>query len=196
MRKFADLLRKENGLTLIELIAALSIFSLVAGLIYGVLMFGINSYQRVTMENTLRDESDLLMSAIITELYTFAPSAVSSTRSIHDGSISSSLILHRTNIAGTLEQVEIKIADGKLSIEDLASVEPEEGMVSGALLTDNDDVRTSVTSALSPVSSIGLECSANSQQPCESGQIDINLSLILQRGDIVRQLDLNSKFGF
>ena len=197
MRKFVDLLRREQGFTLIELIAALSLFSLVSGLIYGVMMFGVQSYQRVTMENTLRDESDLLMSAIITEIYTFAPNTVRS-------NTNQTIFLQRANINGGLDEVEIGIVNGQLVINEIPASNPVSNPATpdpaGSLETptpaDTYNTRTSTDSRLGPASSITLECSANSIQPCESGLLNINLSLILNRGDNTRQLNLESKFGF
>ncbi|ASA24468.1 PulJ/GspJ family protein [Paenibacillus donghaensis] len=244
MRKFADLLRREQGFTLIELIAALSLFSLVAGLIYGVMMFGVQSYQRVTMENTLRDESDLLMSSIITEIYTFAPHRISSIKATA-GSTDTAIILQKENLSGGTEQVEIAVAGGKLSIKEVASSPPggtsdpdpaatvassftAEPAITVASSTtvesattvassttiesattaapspsvapssspENYDTRTSVSSMLEPSSQITLQCSAGDIEPCESGLIHIKLSLSLERGGKLRQLDLESKFGF
>ncbi|MNC11747.1 hypothetical protein D3C76_72770 [compost metagenome] len=196
MNKFANFLRREQGFTLIELIAALSLFSLVAGLIYGVMMFGVQSYQRVTMENTLRDESDLLMSAIITEMYTFAPTAV-----YED---SSSIFLQKENADGGLDKVEIAIAGKKLKIKEIPAanagahteVPDPAGSTDTGAVTDTYDTRTTTDSELGPASFIKLECSAGAIQPCESGLLNINLSLVLQRGDDIRTLDLESKFGF
>ncbi|AIQ61255.1 PulJ/GspJ family protein [Paenibacillus borealis] len=197
MRKFVDLLRREQGFTLIELIAALSLFSLVSGLIYGVMMFGVQSYQRVTMENTLRDESDLLMSAIITEIYTFAPSTVRS-------DTNQTIFLQRDNINGGTDEVEIGIAGGQLVINEIPASNPASNQgtpdpadsLATPVPADTYNTRTSTDSKLGPASSITLECSANTIQPCESGLLNINLSLVLQRGDNTRQLNLESKFGF
>ncbi|MEK4046415.1 prepilin-type N-terminal cleavage/methylation domain-containing protein [Paenibacillus sp. FSL H8-0048] len=182
MRKFVDLLRKEQGFTLIELIAALSLFSLVSALVYGVMTFGVQSYQRVTMENTLRDESDLLMSAIITEIYTFAPNTISSDE------VNKTILLRRDNLSGGIDEVAIGISGGQLVINELPTTEPTPG--------DTYNTRTSTDSTLGPNSSISLECSANSIQPCESGLLNIKLSLTLERGDTRRQLAVESKFGF
>lgn len=193
MKRFADRLRREEGLTLIELIAALSLFSLVAGLIYGVMMFGIQSYERVTMENTLRDEGDLLMSAIITEIYTFAPTTVYSSTSTNNGVIDTAIFLQREDGSGGTEKVKIGISGGGLLIKEVPA-----GTLDNAVTpaVSGNDVRTSITSQLASPSAITLQCSADSIEPCESGLININLSLILQRGNDSRRLNLESKFGF
>lgn len=195
MRKFVDLLRKEQGFTLIELIAALSLFSLVSALVYGVMTFGVQSYQRVTMENTLRDESDLLMSAIITEIYTFAPNTISSDE------VNKTILLRRDNVSGGIDEVAIGISGGQLVINELSTTEPistpnSVGDVTTPTSADTYNTRTSTDSMLDPNSSMSLECSANSIQPCESGLLSIKLSLTLERGDTRRQLAVESKFGF
>ncbi|KAI7263182.1 hypothetical protein KC345_g9205 [Hortaea werneckii] len=73
--------QRENGFTLIELIAAISLFAIVAGIIGSVTMFGFQSYHKITVENKLRDEADLVMSSIITELYTYGPEEIQNTDS-------------------------------------------------------------------------------------------------------------------
>lgn len=76
MRRFVNRIKEQKGYSLIELIAALSIFSLIAGSIYGVINFGFKAYDRVNLENSLRDEGDIIMSAIMGELYTQGPETV------------------------------------------------------------------------------------------------------------------------
>ncbi|MDG0790658.1 hypothetical protein OMP38_07160 [Cohnella ginsengisoli] len=56
-------------MTLIELIASISIMSMALLAIYGVIHFGFNTYHKVTIENSLRDEGDLIMSTVISQLY-------------------------------------------------------------------------------------------------------------------------------
>lgn len=67
---------REQGFTLIELIASLTVFAMIAGIISGLTLFGVRSYDKITIQNELRDEADLIMSAIITKLYTYAPDKV------------------------------------------------------------------------------------------------------------------------
>lgn len=79
MRKYVECLKSQQGFTLIELIAAITIFSMVVGIISMVTMFGFRSYHKITIENSLRDEADIIMSSIINELYIFAPERVERT---------------------------------------------------------------------------------------------------------------------
>lgn len=182
MKRFANILRREQGLTLIELIAALTIFTMVAGLIYIVMMFGVRSYNQVTVENILRDEGDLLMSAVITEMYTFAADTVTATASKVDGDqniIGSSIILEQDGAGVTSE--EISIMNEKMSIV------KQNGSTAA-------DAFTNITSRLAPGSSILLQCS--NVGSCDSGLINIKFNLLKVYGGKDYTLTLESTFGF
>lgn len=183
MKKFVDFVRKEDGLTLIELIAALVLFTLVAGIISAITMFGIRSYHKISIENSLRDEGDILMSAIITELYTFAPQEISATTKRNEDRVivDSSILLKRTE-NGVETTSQIRIHNGVLTITD-------SGQEASAV-----DPRTQVQSRLAPGSGIILECQKNTK--CESGLITIDLSLVQSYDGRDYPLDLRSKFGF
>ncbi|WP_127587850.1 type II secretion system protein [Paenibacillus koleovorans] len=58
----------EKGLSLIELLAALVIFGMVASILYSFLLMGISMYKRVTVETQMRNQGDTLYSQIISEL--------------------------------------------------------------------------------------------------------------------------------
>lgn len=180
MKKFVNLLRREGGFTLVELIVALSLFTVAAGIISGITMLGLRSYHKISIENSLRDEGDLIMSAIITELYTFAPDKVTPTILKNDaGTIIDSYI--------TLERQDdvisrIRIINGDLTIADPRTVNP------------SPDARTETTSKLAQGSAITLEC--QNTVPCESGLITIDLSLVQSYYGRDYPLELKSKFGF
>ncbi|KUP23890.1 prepilin-type N-terminal cleavage/methylation domain-containing protein [Paenibacillus sp. DMB5] len=181
MKKFVNLLRREQGLTLIELIAAITIFAMVSGLIYAVMMFGMRSFNQVTTENKLRDEGDLLMSAVINEMYTFGAETVTASAyevNSNQEIISSSIKLQRDGTGGAWETISIK--DEKLSI-----VRSDD---------TNADSMTSVTSRLTPGSSIVLQCGNTGS--CSSGLIHINLNLLKTYGGKDYTLTLESTFGF
>lgn len=60
--------RDEKGMTLIELLAALMIFGMVASILYSFMLMGVSMYKRVTMETQMRNQGDGLYSQIISEL--------------------------------------------------------------------------------------------------------------------------------
>lgn len=65
MRHFAKILQNSNGLTLVEVLAAFTISTLVLGIIYGLLMAGYRTYEKVGIEQSLRDEADYVISKIM-----------------------------------------------------------------------------------------------------------------------------------
>ncbi|RXI98421.1 prepilin-type N-terminal cleavage/methylation domain-containing protein [Anaerobacillus alkaliphilus] len=65
-----------KGITLIELLIALSIFSAISVVLYPVLTNGIKNYQAINSEVQLRSEADYMVGRILNEIYLFFPDAV------------------------------------------------------------------------------------------------------------------------
>ncbi|ETT65531.1 hypothetical protein BSK66_10990 [Paenibacillus odorifer] len=181
MRRFADRLKYQQGFTLIEMIAAITLFALVAGMISMVMMFGFRSYHKITIENSLREEADLIMSSIINELYVFGPTRVENTT---DG----------LNL--------IKDSDGVISTRTIQFVTSEGGEGGITTLTINsviNDPRTSIHSDLSgstvvSTNSNGTGCNVNVS--CRSGLVDIKLLLTQHYDGRTYDMEMVSKFGF
>lgn len=170
MKRFVRRLRgEEGGLTLIELIASISIMSMALLAIYGVIQFGFNTYHKVTIENSLRDEGDLIMSTVISQLYDKGATSVSQSSygidltAIDDGTYSIRLTDERLEIVNTKT----------------SAVQPVE--------TDSkiDQARSGITLVCTPASPI-----------CGSGRIDIKLVLYQMYGGRRQELELDSRFGF
>ncbi|MBP2001571.1 prepilin-type N-terminal cleavage/methylation domain-containing protein [Paenibacillus shirakamiensis] len=204
MSGFVKRRMKEEGFTLIELIAVLSLFGLVLGLIYSVLMFGFKSYTQIHVENALRDEADIVMSSVITELYTFGPDRISS-----PGKDSQTLILEKevqgSGLATEVKKREIKLQHGAVYIRDLASTSGSLG--SGAGFNDPIEVgKVSIASTLieRDPSQSGIHGSSLLLDSCESalpcsrrsGLLTIQLVLQQESGGKPYQLEVKSKFGF
>lgn len=177
MKKYAKRLKSEQGFTLIEMIAALTLFSMVVGIISMVTMFGFRSYHKITIENSLRDEADIIMSTIINELYTFAPEKVENTTNING------ITLKKSSSA----DVMIAFSQGSLVLGAITAV------------PDPNDPRTAVHSDLtgsviSATSADGRLC--QSTLPCDTGLITIKLQLSQQYDGRAYTMELESKFGF
>ncbi|SDF21763.1 prepilin-type N-terminal cleavage/methylation domain-containing protein [Fontibacillus panacisegetis] len=182
MRESVKTKRSEQGYTLVELIAAITLVSLIAGVIFTAITFGINSYQKIQIENELRDEADLVMSTVINELYTFAPERI---KRIDDGGNQGIELI--SGIGGTKKiyiQNDGSSSKGKLIID---TVEFE---IRSNIIVDVSDIPQA--------SNITLECSSTSMDPneCSTGMINIKLSLSQDQGGHTSQLTLDSKFGF
>ncbi|WP_176458895.1 PulJ/GspJ family protein [Caldifermentibacillus hisashii] len=64
-------IHSNKGLTLVELLATLTILSFIGIVIYSVLFNGIRSYERTMEETKLRDEADYIMANFIDEFFYF-----------------------------------------------------------------------------------------------------------------------------
>ncbi|OZQ63752.1 hypothetical protein CA600_18640 [Paenibacillus sp. VTT E-133280] len=184
MKRFANRLINQQGFTLIEMIAAITLFSMIVGLISTVTMFGFRSYHKITIENSLREEADLIMSSIITELYVFGPSKVENTEN--------GLVL-------------IKDVDGVISSRTIQFVKEQPGEGEDNLITKLTinstvtDPRTSIDSDLTgstivSKNSNGMDCKLGT--PCGSGLVDIKLLLTQYYDGRIYDIEMVSKFGF
>ena len=57
-------MRNEKGLTLLEVLASLSIFLIIIGVIYGVLFSVISNYKNLSSKNNLGQEANLIITTI------------------------------------------------------------------------------------------------------------------------------------
>ncbi|AIQ49677.1 hypothetical protein R70723_30205 [Paenibacillus sp. FSL R7-0273] len=178
MKRFVNFFRNEQGLTLIEMIAAITLSAMVVGLISGITMFGIRSYHKITIENTLRDEADIIMSAIITELYTSAPDKVGN---MSDGSGVETF----SNLKGNTPMQKIFIKDGQLIIGNSSTVVSKESITATTSDLSGSEIKFTSSSEL---------CRNNI--PCDTGLVEIDLVLVQNFEGREYKLELESKFGF
>ncbi|OCT14253.1 hypothetical protein A8709_25825 [Paenibacillus pectinilyticus] len=182
MNRFVRSLKNEEGLSLVELIAALTILSLVMGTIYGVITFGFTSYNKVNVENALRDEADIVMSSIMTELYTVGPTTIE-TLSSGNGIILTRKDLFDEEPSTSQIFVDLETPDVKSQIR------------LGDPTLNPPSVKPIKIVADLKGSTIQLEC--GSIKECHSGLIIVDLHL--QQNDakgIPHTLNLKSRFGF
>jgi prepilin-type N-terminal cleavage/methylation domain-containing protein len=66
----------QKGLTLIESLLSVVLFSIIGTVVYFVLLNGLNTEKKIYNETLLRDEADLVMSQIIDNIYTAPASKV------------------------------------------------------------------------------------------------------------------------
>ncbi|WP_339318597.1 prepilin-type N-terminal cleavage/methylation domain-containing protein [Paenibacillus sp. FSL R10-2734] len=185
MRRFANCLKNQQGFTLIEMIAAITLFAMVAGMISMVMMFGFRSYHKITIENSLREEADLIMSSIINELYVFGPTRVENTI---DG-----LNLIK-DIDGVISSRTIQFVKEEVSAEGKENI-PTKLTINSTI----NDPRTSIQSDLTgstivSTNSNGMDCKLDA--PCGSGLVDIKLLLTQHYDGRTYDMEMVSKFGF
>ncbi|NQX47217.1 prepilin-type N-terminal cleavage/methylation domain-containing protein [Paenibacillus tritici] len=175
MKRYANTAEYEGGFTLIELIAAISLFAIVAGIIGSVTMFGFRSYHKITVENKLRDEADLVMSSIITQLYTYGPEEIQSTNS--------GIMLLRSDSDPLRIQVDgndIEIGDSRIGPGSTAALHLDSALAGSTIAVTKVDENISNPNAL-----------------YESGLVRIQLKLNYKGGASEGdELNVDSQFGF
>lgn len=186
MKKLDDYPRQDAGFTLVELIASITIFTVLVGLVSVVTFSGFREYNRITVENALRDEGDLIMSAIMTELYTFAPEYIENSEE--------GIILRRGEGAAR-EDREIAIREGRLVVGEpkFTSTSNDEGEYI------SNTAPTSIIATLDDsviVAKTADERFCQNTAYCDSGLIYIKLVLQRHENDRNYSLELESKFGF
>ncbi|WP_162463162.1 PulJ/GspJ family protein [Paenibacillus psychroresistens] len=183
MGTFVKKLVGEKGFSVIELLAALTLFSLISGVIYATITFGFDAYYKVNIEGSLRDEGDLVMSTIISQLYEYAPDNV---QILGNGVDNLNGVILNKNVYrnGELRKV-IKIANDALFINDLDSAASNTPNVNPFVIKSTIDGLNS---------KITLDCNGITQ--CSSGIIQIKLVLTQTFKNKVQKLELDSKFGF
>lgn len=72
-------LNNERGLTLIELLATLVITVMIGMIAYSILFNGFKTYERVKVEADLRDEADLIMAELLSDLFILKESEIANT---------------------------------------------------------------------------------------------------------------------
>lgn len=70
----------ERGLTLVEVLATFVIMAIVGFVAYSVLYSGFRTYDRVKIEAGLRDEADLIMSELVSEMFVIKESEIAQKR--------------------------------------------------------------------------------------------------------------------
>ncbi|WP_185960033.1 PulJ/GspJ family protein [Planococcus soli] len=82
-------LSNEKGITLVELLATIVLVSIIAALSYTVLFQGYSNYQRIKVETELRDEADLIMASLISDLFVAKRSELQLVQTCNNGLVES-----------------------------------------------------------------------------------------------------------
>ncbi len=198
--QFAKKFGKENGFTMVELLAVLVLMGIVLGLISTTIIYGVKSFRAVSVENILREEADIVMSAVITELYAFSPDRIYVYTDEKTGA--SGIKLKRAQaLKGQPLEETIAIRGGQLQIQPTILAKEDNDStgtpvdVAAAAAKSGAYQATRVNASLISGSSIFVECS-NYAQNCDTGLINIKLVLQQQGADRNSAVTLESRFGF
>lgn len=182
----------ERGFSLVELIASLTLISVVLSVVYASITFGMNTFNKVRIENSLRDEGDIIMSSIITKLYQYGPDEIEQS---YSDTLKQQVMLKLivNGVTTDKEPIEIKTdANGK----GLLYLDGDKlDLASTIVVADDGTNQAGHSGTTAPKSYIKLICRDN-YAACSSGLIEIRLSLAQTYGGKTFDMDLVSRFGF
>ncbi|RSK28030.1 prepilin-type N-terminal cleavage/methylation domain-containing protein [Bacillus sp. HMF5848] len=69
MNQLGKWIKNESGVTLLELLVALSVSSIILSAIYGTFLTGVKVYKKIAIEAQLRDEADYIVANLLNVLY-------------------------------------------------------------------------------------------------------------------------------
>jgi prepilin-type N-terminal cleavage/methylation domain-containing protein len=188
MRRYVN---NAKGLSLVELLAAMTISSLILASIYGVFLSGLNAYKRINIENQLRSEADYLVAAIMNKLYQFSP----------DG-----LDMEET----TDQQLQFvtdrqKVINPSVGIVEEQKTNGETLTVSlqqDAVLLNGEQLHSALLKIVSSQSELSYRCAKQEDNICRSGVVTIKLSVQDRDDDdpdgllYIKPFTLKTEFGF
>jgi len=194
-----------NGLTIIELLAALSLLSMVLLSINGLFNLGLKTYNKVTVEASLRDEADYVVAMVLNQLYSTHYDDIKNNT---DGSLTFSafnqpIINQYDDFANTNEDISNLAQIGTLKIKN--------GTIQYNTFSDKNkqsqNFQTDSSIHLTEKSSISMTCtkqestiitsngSKTSVTTCKSGILDLNLVFESTHSDI-KPYTVKTEIGF
>ncbi|MEH6938879.1 hypothetical protein V7056_13600 [Bacillus sp. JJ664] len=195
----------QAGLTIVELLTTLSLLSIVLISMYGILTLGIKTYNKITVESTIRDESDYVVSRILNELYSTNYNHIELDNG--DNSIAfytfDQQMINQYDDFTSNETMNLLKPKARLKIED-------EKIQFYTYINDIESVQnfhTEDSIHLNQDSSISLQCTKNESsfvnnngkmtdfQICKSGILKLNLVFETNKKDI-KPYTLKTEIGF
>ncbi|MBB3867619.1 prepilin-type N-terminal cleavage/methylation domain-containing protein [Parageobacillus toebii NBRC 107807] len=191
-----------KGLSLVELLAAITISSLILASIYGVFFSGLNAYKRIHIENQLRSEADYIVATIMNKLYAFAPDGIAMDQTtnaqiafvsdkeiqfVSDESINPSnpsLVMIKKEKKPTPETLTVVLQDGSIAV-------------------DGEQLHSDRLKIVAEESEFSYTCSQQEEEKiCRSGVVTIKLAVQDRDHDdpddllYIKPFTLKTEFGF
>ncbi|NNU93212.1 prepilin-type N-terminal cleavage/methylation domain-containing protein [Geobacillus sp. NFOSA3] len=183
-----------KGLSLVELLAAITISSLILASIYGVFFSGLNAYKRIHIENQLRSEADYIVATIMNKLYAFAPDGIE----MDQGQTTNAQIIFVND--------KRKDIDPYLGfVEEEPEPTPETLTVAlqdGSIAIDGERLHSDHLKIVVDESKLSYSCAKQEENICRSGVVTIKLAVQdRDHGDpddllYIKPFTLKTEFGF
>ncbi|MGX1899967.1 PilW family protein [Thermolongibacillus altinsuensis] len=194
MKRFVN----EEGLTLIELLTALTIASLIFASAYGVFLSGIKAYKRIGIENQLRSEADYVIATIMNELYRFAPDGIDTASSTNDTASSTNERITFIKNKQKVIDPDIGLVEEKKVNEQTLTIELQNETIS----LNGQSLNSDNLKIVSAESSLSYHCVRQEGTVCRSGIVTIVLSVQDRDHDskddllYIEPFSLKTEFGF
>lgn len=182
----------ENGLSLAELLAAITISSFILVSIYGVFFSGLNAYKRIFIENQLRSEADYIVATIMNRLYEFAPDGIAMDQT--------------TNAQIVFVNDKQKDIDPYLGfVKEKPEPTPKKLTVAlqdGSIAIDGERLHSDRLKIVAEESEFSYTCAQQEEKICRSGVVTIKLTVQDRNHDDpddllhVKPFTLKTEFGF
>lgn len=188
MKRFVN---NEQGLSLLELLAAVTISFLIVGVMYNVFMSGMKTYQRIGIENELRSEADYMMTIVFNRLYEFAPDGLDTTTT--------------TNTQLVFVNNKQKAIDTRVGLVEEQETETKSfslALANDELQIDGQPISSERLKIISNQSSFSYTCVRQEGNICRSGVVTIVLAVQDSTHDspssplYIRPFTLKTEFGF
>ncbi|WP_246940889.1 PilW family protein [Bacillus pinisoli] len=201
----------QKGFSLIELLAALAISSIVITSIYGVYFTGIKAYKVIGVEGQIRDEADYVIARIMNSIYELSPDTIrpctteagveidNCYRFINDQKLTVSSSDNQLVEEVQKSNDEVTVNELKLESEQIL-LNNEPLNVTNISITDGDSSSIDDSYIQFSCTNYEIDLSSNEKR-CINGIFDIQLTLENKdygpNNDLyVKPLTLTSKFGY
>jgi hypothetical protein len=190
MKRYVD---NANGLSLVELLAAITISSFILVSIYGVFFSGLNAYKRIYIENELRSEADYLVATIMNKLYQFSPDGLNMEETTDQ---QLQFVTDRQKVINpSVGMVEEQKTDRKTFTVSLQQD-------TDTVLLNGEQLSSAHLKIVSSQSELSYRCAKQEENICRSGVVTIMLTVQDRDHDdpndllYIKPFTLKTEFGF
>ncbi|OQP01383.1 Tfp pilus assembly protein [Geobacillus sp. 44C] len=183
-----------KGLSLVELLAAITISSLILASIYGVFFSGLNAYKRIHIENQLRSEADYIVATIMNKLYAFAPDGIE----MDQGQTTNAQIIFVNDKRKDIDPYLGFIKEEPEPTPETLTV----ALQDGSIAIDGERLHSDRLKIVAEESGFSYTCAKQEEKICRSGVVTIKLAVQDRDHDdpddllYIKPFTLKTEFGF
>ncbi|MBR2516640.1 prepilin-type N-terminal cleavage/methylation domain-containing protein [Geobacillus sp.] len=183
----------QDGMSLVELLAAITISMVIIGIIYTVFIAGIRVYERIGIENELRSEADYAAARLMNALYAFSPDGLEAGQNQENKPLHQ-LAFVKNEQFETNSQVGL-VSRGQATKPSVRTISIE----NGKLIVDGEPITSTRLLLDGSSSSFSFRCARREGIICRSGVLTMTLTIqdAENHGVIsIKPFTLKTEFGF